>query len=190
MSESENDHTIHKVRTKLQEFHNAQQPVELEYGDDYACDGFVVTIGEDFAILSRLGQRAWHNGFRAIRFTAIQKVLPTEDAEFICRAMLALGQTTPPEIPFTPLTMAQFIATVCDHYPIVVLDDDLENENPSGVAGTIQNITDNVIQLRAISTDGYWLKQLHTIPVQHVDQVLFGSNYENTLQLIGELPDA
>ena len=104
--------------------------------------------------------------------------------------MRALKQDVPPQIPFHPKTMAEFVAAVCDHYPIVVMDDDPDNDNPDGVAGTIQGVVDCVIQVRAISTDGYWLDGIHTVSLQHIEHVLFGSNYEDTLKLIGELPDA
>ena len=72
MTESEERQTTAEIINALRKFRDDRQPFEIEYDDDYCADGFVVEIGDDFAILSRIHQRAWPNGYRAIRFSAIQ----------------------------------------------------------------------------------------------------------------------
>ena len=93
-------------------------------------------------------------------------------------------------MPFHATTLAELLERVCDHYPIVIIDDDPANENPSGVAGIIRDVTDGLIHIRLISTGGHWVEGIHTVAIRHVNDVFFGSEYEETLRLMGELPDA
>ena len=109
-------------------------------------------------LLARLFQSSWLNGFRAIRLSTISEVLPTDATAFILRAMRARNQPIPPPVPFQATTMEQLLGCVCDHYRVVIIDDDPANENPSGVAGTITGVIDGVVHLREISVDGYWVE--------------------------------
>ena len=102
--------------------------------------------------------------------------------------MQARNEEIPPTVPFQPISMVEFLSVVCTHFPIVVVDDAVENNNDDGVAGTIQLVQDQIVHLRTISVAGYWLDGIHTIPVEDIEHVLFGSNYEDTLKLVGELP--
>ena len=189
MTESDRLENPLEVASELRRFHNEGRPFgfELDDGDCWA-EGFVAHVGEDFAILSRLHQRSWTNGYLAIRFSAIHKFGDSGDADFICRAMQARNEEIPPVVPFRPISMVEFLSVVCTQFPIVVVDDAVENNNDSGVAGTIQLIQDDKVHLKTISVDGYWLDGIHTIPVEDIEHVLFGSNYEDTLRLVGEMP--
>ena len=189
MAESDDPDSALDVASELQRFHDNCLPFGFDYEEgNHWAEGFVAHVGDDFAIFSRLQQRSWLNGFRAIRFDAIHKVGASGDAEFISRAMKARKEEIPPNIPFRPISMVKFLSVVCDHFPIAVMDDAKENGNSSGVAGTIQRVQNGIVHLKMISLDGYWCDNIHTIPVEDIEEVLFGSNYENTLKLIGELP--
>ena len=189
MVESDGPDSVLDVASELRRFYDNCLPVGFDYVDgDRWSEGFVAHVGDDFAIFSRLQQRTWLNGYRAIRFDSIRKVGASGDAEFICRAMKARKEEIPPNIPFRPISMAKFLSVVCDHFQIAVLDDAKEYGNSSGVAGTIQNVQDGIVHLKMISPDGDWLANTHKIPVEDIEEVLFGSNYENTLKLVGELP--
>ena len=177
------------IASELQRFYKERRPVGFEYDDgDCWAEGFVVHVGKDFAMLSRLHQRSWTNGYRAIRFDAIHSFGDSGDAEFICRAMKARNEEIPPTLPFSPMSMIEFLSVICKHFPIVVLDDAVVNNNGSGIAGSIQLIQDETVHLKTISVDGYWLDEIHTIPAADIKHVLFGSHYEDTLKLVGEMP--
>lgn len=189
MTESDKLENNSCVASELRRFHEGCQPLGFEYDDgDCWAEGFVVHIGDDFAILSRLHQRSWPNGYRAIRFDAIHEIGESADADFICRAMLALNEKIPPNVSFRPASMVEFLSVVCKHFPIVVLDDAVENDNSSGIAGTIQLVQDKTVHLKMISDDGFWLDGIHSVPVEDIEHVLFGSNYEDTLNLMADLP--
>src|SRR5262249_24976788 len=148
-----------------------------------------VTIGADYVLIARLFQHSWLNGFRAIRLTAIKEILPTDDTDFILRAMRAREQAIPPPLPFHAATLEQLLARVCDHYPIVVIDDDPERD-PTSVAGIIREVENGLVRIRQISRAGRWEDNLYEVDLRHVDNVFFASEYEETLRLVGELPDA
>jgi hypothetical protein len=180
------------VLSDLRMYFEDGEPIEVWFVDDTVqecCDGFIVTIGTDFVLIARLFQCSTLNGLRAIRLTAIEEILPTDDTSFIQRAMKAQNHSIPPSVPFHAKTLAQLLESVCAHYPIVIIDDDPANQNSFGVAGTIADIKDGVIHIRQISKDGYWVEGIHEVSVRHVNNVFFGSQYEETLRLIGELPD-
>ena len=189
MTESDKLENCSDVASELRRFQTNSRPFGFEYDNgDYWAEGFVVHIGSDFAIFSRLHQRCWPNGYRAIRFDAIHDIGESGDADFICRAMEALNENIPPTISFRPDSMTEFLSVICNHFPIVVMVDAVKNENDNSVAGTIQLIEDGTVHLKQISADGFWLDGIHKVPVEDIEHVLFGSNYEDTLKLMGDLP--
>ena len=188
MAESDKLEDPTDVASELRRFQKERRPFGFEYDDgDCWAEGFVNHVGDDFAILTRLHQRSWQNGYRAIRFSGIHEFGDSGDAAFICRAMRARKEEIQ-NVPFRPNSMVEFLSVVCNHFPIVVVDDASENNNHSGVAGTIQLIQDEIVHMQTISVDGFWLDGVHKIPVVDIEHVLFGSNYEDTLKLIGDLP--
>jgi hypothetical protein len=193
MAEAQNQNdTIAEIVSDLEMYHEDGEPIEVWFADDPGqeyCEGFVAAIGTDFVLIGRLFQRSWLNGMRAIRLTAIKEILPAEDTEFILRAQRARGQPIPPPVPLHAATLAELLACVCDHYPIVVLDDDPARE-PTSVAGIIREVSDEVVRIRQISLSGHWVEGTYEVALRHVNNVYFGSQYEETLRLIGELPDA
>ena len=53
-----------------------------------------------------------------------------------------------------------------------------------------REVAGGVVRIRRLSTDGRWMDGLREVEVGHVDDVFFGSQYEETLRLLGELPDS
>lgn len=167
------------------------RPVELHFVSETnqkSCDGFIVTIGEDFLLIARLWQCSWLNGFRAVRLTEIQEVLPLSpvDERFVCRAMQARGEILPPKIPFQASTLAEFVESVCQYFPIVVFNiqpSDAEFYDPAGRVKQVQN---GVVRLRSLSREGLWLPDETTFAMEHITELLFGSEYEKTLDLISQ----
>jgi hypothetical protein len=183
--------SLDEIVGDLQMYFDDGEPIEVWFanpGSQKYCEGFVVTIGADFVLIARLHQRCWLNGFRAIRLTAIEEVLPADDPDFVLRAMRARGHVIPPVVPFHAETLEQLLARVCDHYPIVIIDD--PDSKPPDAAGIIREVENGRVRIRRLSSDGRWLDGLHEVDVRGIDDVFFASQYEETLRLIGELPDS
>jgi hypothetical protein len=183
--------SLDEIVGDLRLYYEDGEPIEVWFADPGSqeyCEGFVVTIGADFVLTARLHQRSWLNGFRAIRLTAIKEILPADDPDFVLRAMRARGHVIPPVVPFHAETLEQLLACVCDHYPIVIIDD--PDSSPPDAAGIIREVVDGVVRIRRLSADGRWMDGLHEVDVAGIDDVFFASQYEETLRLIGELPDS
>ena len=109
MVESDGPDSVLDVASELRRFYDNCLPVGFDYVDgDRWSEGFVAHVGDDFAIFSRLQQRTWLNGYRAIRFDSIRKVGASGDAEFICRAMKARKEEIPPNIRFVQFQWPNF----------------------------------------------------------------------------------
>lgn len=188
--EPEQTDAVAEVLSDLRMYHEANLPVELWFDDDEYCEGLVSAIGEDFVLIARLWQRSWLNGLRAVRLTAIQEVLPSDDEEFVSRALIARAETLPPVSPLQASTMTDVVGSVCGHYPIVILVVKPPNEEPSDVAGSVISVHGGVARMQLISKAGFWMPEPEEITIGHVTEVLFGSEYEKTLQQIGALADA
>lgn len=187
--------TKQEVFDDLKMFQRDILPVEIWLSPDYSqCEdpedqecfeGFVVSVGEDFAITARLWQRSWLNGFRAVSVAAIEEVLSLEDEDFICRVMKAAGDPLPPAMPITAKTMAGLVETVCEHYPLVILAMKPPGD-PSDVAGVIQSVSGGTIRVKLVSRQGFWIPEEETIEISNVVSLLFGSEYEKRLGMLVE----
>ena len=176
------------VSQSLKKYRSSDRPVEIWFEDDLVQShtaGFVVDIGTDFVMIARLFQSTMLNGLRAIRLTAIREILATHDEAFILRAMQVQAQMIPPMVPFRAETLAEFLATVCDHFSMVIVESELQC-----AAGMIEQVEDDVVRMRTISAEGDWIEEPFFIAASEINNVYFGSQYEETLGLIGELANA
>lgn len=192
MAEETDRDSDEEIISDLEMYFEDGEPIEVWFVNDTPqeyVDGFVAAIGTDYVLIARLWQSSWLNGLRAIRLSAIKEILPADDEAFTLRAQRARCQPIPPVVPFQAATLEELLGRVCAHYPIVVFDNDPDSK-PTSVAGTITEVRDGVIRFREMSLDGYWLEGMSEVALRHVENVFFGSQYEETLRLIGELPDA
>ncbi len=166
-------------------------PCEIVYdhnGDVCTVECFVASVHVDFMIQGRIFQTSWINGWTALRLNSIIRVNLTNDAGFILRAMMANGTPVPLLPPVDFDTFQEFLNGVCDTFKIITTDDDPSLTHPSA-AGTILEVNLESITIRAMSTQGFWNSEPHTIDLKHITHVVFGGKYERTLQRIAELPD-
>lgn len=198
MSQEETSHGIPKsqsrseIRGLLTKHLQHGTPCEVTFDqDDETCAAlhFVVSLHPEFVMLARIYQVSWLNGWKALRLDSVLHVNPSDDADFILRAMQANRVPLPLPPPVRCATFLDFLRSVCDTFPIVTTSDDPALIHPSA-AGTILDVTDNVMTIRSMSTKGYWDSEPHTIDLKHVSYVLFGSEYEQTLERIAALGDA
>ncbi len=167
-------------------------PCEILYdhnGELVDWPSFVVSIHSDFVIFGRLYQDSWINGWQALRLKSLVRVSPMDDADFILRAMAANQVSIPLTTPLDCGGFLEFLRVVGQLFPIITTDDDPSLVHPSA-AGTITHVDSESITIRAMSTKGFWETDPHRIELKHITHVLFGSKYEQTLERVGEMPDA
>lgn len=195
--------TSEEVRRDLGKFKASNSLVELYLVDKQTpiC-GFLIYLGEDYIVISRLFQLSWENGFRAIRTDRIEDVFEVdvererdEDHEvmseiFVRRARVARGLPDGPKLPLEASSFSGFLNIVCKHYPIVIMC----GETPSGksfdFAASVSSGDADSIQARLFEEDGYWQAHEQAVPVSEIYEVLFDSEYERTLVAMSQLDDA
>lgn len=181
-----------EVRQRLTGHLERALPCSILYEhDEEVCDieCFVASVHSDFVILGRITQACHLDGWRALRLPSIIRVDCTEDTPFTLRAMKANAVSLPVRSPLNCDTFHEFLNKVCDSFNIVTTDDDPTFIHPSA-AGTIVKVDSQSLTIRAMSTKGYWERDLHTIKLKHITHVIFGGDYERTLERIAELPDS
>lgn len=180
-----------ELRELLGKYLREGTPCEILYDhNNEVChvECFVASVHSDFVVLARIYQTSWINGWKALRLKSLIRVNPTEDADFIRRAMAANQISLPLPSPIDSGTFKDFLRSVCEKFPIILTDDDPTLLHPSA-AGTILDVNSHSITIRAMSTKGFWERDPHTIHLKHITHVLFGSEYERTLERIAGLPD-
>lgn len=163
--------------------------------EDINYAGFVVDIGEDHVVITRLYQLCWQNGFRAIRLQDIDEVLLVSDEEdlsqsFVRRSRTARGEQVPLSLPFSAETFFDFLKVVCDHYPIVVMSGETPSGKTFGFAASVSSFTQIDFQARFFSLEGFWEDREQTVPLAEINEICFDSEYERTLVAISNLGDA
>lgn len=163
--------------------------------EDESHTGFVVHVGADYCVLTRLFQQCWRNGFRAFRLDKIEDVDLAEEVDFLSvdflrRSRIARNEHQPVSLAFHADTFSEFIANVTTHYGVAIMNGETPSGKSFGFAATVIAVTAEKFLARLFTTDGYWESPEQQVPFSEIYEVCFNSEYERTLTAMGKLDDA
>ncbi|MFK7769627.1 MAG: GNAT family N-acetyltransferase [Mariniblastus sp.] len=175
-----------EIVSDLKLYEKKNLPIEIWLSESDCVEGFVISIGSDYVLTARIFQQSWLNGFRATKLSCIHEILPADDETFICKALRSRG-SLPVESPFAQEgeTMADLAGKFHEKFPIAIFCCEYGSKENS-VAGAFQGMCDGVVSLKLISRAGNWIPEIERLDVACVEEILFGSKYEETLFQMAE----
>jgi hypothetical protein len=188
---SSNRETLNEIVADFRDSVDDRLPVELWWpGSDQPSCGYVSVVADRYVVLGRLFHKAWLNGFLAARFTAIEEVLPMDDAdeEFVARATEAQSEALPPPLPLRAPTLEGLLSSLCVQFPMIFVEY-RTGVDSSDAGGTILRVNGNIARMRLLSRQGRWMNEELELDLSLVTKVWFGSRYERVLERIGLVLD-
>lgn len=175
-------------RRELRAALESHGPVRLQRSAREAevLHGFVVGLGEDWALLHQLYDVRL-NGWAAVRLDTVASVGSEGREALAVRALRARGQRQGP-IDVDLTSARTVIETMADALPLVALNREVLHPGESNI-GRPYRFSKKRIHLQEVTTEATWELKPYALRLSDVTRVDAGGDYESALyQLAGDPP--
>jgi hypothetical protein len=151
-------------------------------------DGFVVGLGQEWALLAVLDDTIHLNGYAGLRLGDVSEVVQRGGPDtFVGRALAARGEWPPVGVEVDLDGVAALVRTASDKAPLVSLH--IEEDDPTVCfIGRPVRFTSRSVHLLEITPEAEWKGLTSTWALADVTRVEFGGRYEEALALVGGAP--